>query len=358
MNQADAANDIVDRIVSFSLEHVTSMRTPNGLYCFDTPYESREQRGVSLRYSLMVLLGLQTAARGVHTVDGIDDLWQICTRHRDEGTAGDLGLALWADSRAGGEQTAALLDAVQRVATDEQLAPLVGMEIAWLAIGLAAALPVSPAAEPSLAAVVAHLERRRRAPSGLYYHDAASTVRRRLPNFATEIYTVLALTAVASATGDDGAQRNAIGLADHLLRLQLDDGGWPWLFDADRARVVERYEVYSVHQDAMAPMALNALTDLTGDSRYAAAAVGGLAWSHGDNELNTSLFDRAAGFAHRSIRRRRPLDRAVLAANAAADRLIGRPVLAGGALGVQLNRTMRPYHLGWILEAWGARRPS
>ena len=67
--------------------------------------------------------------------------------------------------------------------------------------------------------------------------------------------------------------------------MQLPDGGWPWLFDAERGTVVERYEVYSVHQDAMAPMGLFELSEATGDPRYRDAAVRGLAWIHGDNEL-------------------------------------------------------------------------
>src|SRR6202030_1743282 len=118
-------------------------------------------------------------------------------------------------------------------------------------------------------------------PSGLAYHEAHSRVRRRLPNFATAIYTLLALAVLGLRGLYRDAARDAGRMADHLLRLQLPDGGWPWLFDADRAEVVERFEIYSVHQDAMAPMALLALTEVTGNPRYAAAAQRGLAWSTG-----------------------------------------------------------------------------
>lgn len=127
-----------------------------------------------------------------------------------------------------------------------------------------------------------------------------------LPNFATEIYTVMALTAVARNDLDLASRNEAIRLADALLEMQRPDGGWPWLFNAARGTVVEPYEVYSVHQDAMAPMALLALTDLTGDERYAGAARRGLRWGFGHNELSVNFYDAAHHFAHRSIRRAAP----------------------------------------------------
>lgn len=270
-------------------------------------------------------------------------------------TPGDLGLALWADSRRGHGESERLLAALDKSVPDlDALAPLVGMEIGWMLVGLTEALEAVPAAEPLLRRVGAHLVGTRRARSGLYFHDGRSRIRRRLPNFATEIYTLLALAVLAQRDLLPGARENAEALGEALVRLQLPDGGWPWLFDADRGSVVERYEIYSVHQDAMAPMALIELSGLTGDRRWIDAAAAGLAWSHGENELGVDMFDEASGFAHRSIRRSRPWGRAVVLASSATALSAGRPLSAFGT-GVELNRTCRPYHLGWILEAWAGR---
>ncbi len=196
--------------------------------------------------------------------------------------------------------------------------------------------------------------KRRRADSALFRHDGASNSRTRFPNFATEIYAVLALATVAGFGLDDEAKAMAQGTADQLLRFQLPDGGWPWLFDARRGSVVENYEVYSVHQDAMAPMAMLELSAVTGDARYRDAAIAGLAWSRGQNELAVDLLDADHHFAHRSIRRKAPWNRIVLAANTAGSLAAGRPVMRSGGQ-VELNRTCRPYHLGWMLEAWAGR---
>ena len=146
-------------------------------------------------------------------------------------------------------------------------------------------------------------------------------------------------------------------LGDQLLRLQQPDGGWPWLFEAERGFVVEPYEIYTVHQDAMAPMALLELGDLTQDPQYRAAAVRGLAWSRGDNPLRADLILPGAQFAHRSIRRRTPWDRAALLASSAGAVLAHRPVHVPG-FALEINATCRPYHLGWILEAWAGREDA
>ena len=139
-----------------------------------------------------------------------------------------------------------------------------------------------------------------------------------------------------------------------LLRLQLPDGGWPWLYDAETGRIVERYEIYSVHQHAMAPMSLLELAEAAGEERYADAARAGLRWIEGTNELGVQMADPRARMIYRSIRRRRPLDRLLLYANTASSRLAGRSLMASGGA-VEVNAVCRPYELGWLLEAWCGR---
>jgi hypothetical protein len=347
----------VDQLVSFSLEHLPSLLLSSGLYCHDMTYEQREPRGESVRYSLMVLLGMQRAAQsGFRDLPDLDELWLRCLERQDSFSGGDLGLALWVDARREGaivDMLLARLDAI--VFSEEALGSLVGMEVAWILIGLAHVAGSHRRAEQPLDRVTEHLTRTRRAPSGMYYHDAASRFRRHLPNFATQIYTLLALSRLARTGRAPNAREHARVLAEHLVRLQLPDGGWPWLFDADRAHVVEPYEVYTVHQDAMAPMALLDFAELTGESRWADASVAGLAWSRGQNELEIDLLDIEQGFAHRSIRRRPPWDRLALASNSIMSRSLGRP-LVRRPVSVEVNRTCRPYHLGWILEAWAGRQ--
>lgn len=356
--QEESATELsLVELCSFAIDALPSLQHRSGLYCFDRSFQSAELRGESVRYSLMVWLGLhsaQTAGMAIH--DDLDGLFARCLDHPDL-TAGDLGLLLWCDSRRGNGQADALISRLDAATSGVgSLDPLAGMEIGWMLLGLAnqhGSRPLSTGGRALLGRILSHLRTKRTTSSALFSHQGNRHPRAMLPNFATEIYTVMALTAVARNDLDLASRNEAIRLADALLEMQRPDGGWPWLFNAARGTVVEPYEVYSVHQDAMAPMALLALTDLTGDERYADAARRGLRWGFGHNELSVNFYDAAHHFAHRSIRRAAPLDRIALWTNSATSRMAGVGVF-GDSRRLELNDTCRPYHLGWILEAWAA----
>lgn len=350
-----AARVRVDELVSFALEQLEGLRLPSGLYCFDRAEREPALRGESVRYSLMALLGYQRARdAGLDVRTDLDALFDTCVERVATFTPGDCGLALWAASRQHDRHVPELVRALeQRISAEHALEPRVGMEIAWMVLGLVAVARSEPSSASARRRVVEHFGARR-APSGLYYHDGSSRFRHRLPNFATQIYSLMALCALARAGLHDRALVDAITLGDHLLATQLANAGWPWLFDAERVRVVERFEVYTVHQDAMAPMAMLELTLLTGDVRYRDAAVRGLAWSRGENALRTDLLDIEGGFAYRSIRRRAPWDRIALGTASGGAMATGRAMKLP-EFALEVNRTTRPYHLGWMLEAWAGR---
>jgi hypothetical protein len=302
----------------------------------------------------MVSLGLMRAqgAGYEHDFDS-EGIRNAARREIDspEITPGDLGLFLWADARAGRRGEPDLPERLDASLADAGgLAAREGMELAWIVQGLA--LNDCGRRERFDEALEVLLGNQAR--SGLFYHSGTSGLRRRFPNFATEIYSVLALATVARLGLDDRALPAARRAADVLLVLQLEDGGWPWLYDADRGEIVERFEVYSVHQHGMAPMALLELAEVAGEERYVRAARRGLAWIHGRNELRQDMLDPHARMIYRSFRRRRPLDRLALYANTASARVLARPVWERGSA-VELNPTCRPYELGWLLEAWCGR---
>jgi hypothetical protein len=346
-----------DALVAFALESLRAMELPGGLFCHHRARGNANPVGVSLRYTLMVLIGLHEAERGGrrHGFE-LARIWHAAEGPVDaaELVPGDLGLFLWAAAaggRPGAEELAQRLDLALPAAGG--LVAREGMELAWIAQGAALQLVAGGGT-----AFERHLRQaldvllRNQAPSGLIHHSGSGR-RRRFPNFATQIYGVLALATAARLGLDDRALPAARRVADRLLELQLEDGGWPWLYDARSGRVVERYEIYSVHQHAMAPMGLLALADVAHEERYADAARRGLEWIHGRNELRRDMVDRAEGLIYRSIRRRKPLDRIALYANTAAAAGIRRPVVGRG--GVELFDITCSYELGWLVYAWGNR---
>jgi hypothetical protein len=352
-----SSQDRTRELVGFALHKLPAMQLADASFCFEVVEGEATPRGRSLRYTLIVLIGLLKAeAAGLQTTL---DSATIKARLLDELdspelTPGDLGLFLWADSRSGHEATERLLDKVSDSVEPEGHGALEGLELAWLVIGLAASTAERSSSRGELA-----LERALRQLNdnlmftGLLLHSGLGW-RRRFPNFATEIYGVQALARVGALRGDGSAIDAARRVADRLITLQRRNGAWPWLYDANRGEVVEPFEIYSVHQDAMVPMALLELTEASGEERYREAALRGLDWIWGRNELRRPMLDADAGMLYRSIRRRAPRDRAILYSNTLTS-YMGRPMLARYHGKLEVNATDRPYHLGWVLEAWSER---
>ena len=221
--------------------------------------------------------------------------------------------------------------------------------------GACAAVDAGFDGEPFMAVLKAVLSSRRSTKSPLFRQSGSQRGRSLFPNFATEIYSVLA--ALADHHGRVGNDSDSISearqLADLLIELRREDGGWPWIYHAEKSAVVEPYQIYSVHQDAMAPMAMFALTDATGDMSYARSAVEGLPWCFGQNEMNFNFYDSEKQFAHRAIKRKGWADRIELWSNTALAVSPWQTRLKLGA--AEINATCRPYHLGWVLEAWCGR---
>ncbi len=345
----------VDELLRFSAGVLETLRRDDGIYCFDRTWEDPTLRGRSLRYSIMVLLGLTRFEQcGRHSGVDLDQLHQLIHRERDALSIGDLGLLLWADVRRGSELADATLgDLVRRTDSSDALAGLEGMETAWVQLGAVEALADGLDAGAMFERSDAEMQARR-VSSGLFVHHRTSGQRRLLPNFATQVYALLALAETARHDLRSTSKSEAVQLAERLIELRRPDAAWPWLFHAERGVVVEPYELYSVHQDAMAPMAFFALAEVTGDDRFAEAAVEGYEWCFGNNELGFDFYDVSNRFAHRAIRRRGVADQANLWANTALS-LVGASarIDLGGA---SVNTTCRPYHLGWILEAWSGRQ--
>lgn len=342
----------IPALLEFCDAVLPTLRLANGLYCFDREFGSPEVRGTSPRYTLMVALGAERGARaGLDLAVDATELADVVMADQAALTLGDRGLLLWLLARLGDDRADRVLAGLSSVRADD-LVELEGMEIGWLVTGAAVAVGAGRSAEQLLAVVLDALWSRRATSSPLFHHKGAGR-RAVLPNFATQIYSVLALAEVARATDDQKAIAAAVELSDLLIDSRDDDFGWPWLFHSERGTVVERYQVYSVHQDAMAPMALFAVSEVTGDDRYATAGAEGLEWCYGRNELSFHFYDPANRFAHRAIRRKGAADRAELWANTAFG-LAGAPQRLD--VGPRtINATCRPYHLGWVIEAWAGR---
>ena len=123
------------------------------------------------------------------------------------------------------------------------------------------------------------------------------------------------------------------------------------------AAVVEGYPVYSVHQHAMAPMALLDLAEAGGDD-HGAEIASGLGWLTTHPEVTGELVDSEHGVVWRKVGRREPRKavRRLSAVTTAARSGMRVPGLDRAFPPVVIDHECRPYELGWLLYAW--LRPS
>jgi hypothetical protein len=345
--------------------------------------------GMNVRYTAVAALGLsrwepevrREVLQGQDVADLVPGVLGLALAGRDQGA---LALAVWAAVEVG---EAVPRDAVSGDAVVEEERTVRAVDRLLDGVGAGAAVPTVDHAWTVVALLGAartarladqvggadHLHRtaeqaaRRlmaaQGTGGLFPHclPAArlSRIRSHVGCFADQVYPVQALARFAAAAGDRQALEASARCAERIVALQGHRGQWWWHYDWRHATVVEGYPVYSVHQHAMAPMALLELREAGGpDLRSAVAS--GLGWLVERPESPDDLVADDLGVIWRKIGRREPRKavRTIRAATTAA-----RPQLHLGWLDAvfppgPVDRECRPYELGWLAYAWPAPHRS
>jgi len=336
------------------------------LFCFRLRRPERRDvlEGLSPRYTAIVLIGLRDEVSAVgREVFGSHEAADVCAalarRLHDSDRLGDVALGLWA-SRLWDVKSAGDLRR-QLESMDPTRGPHPTVELAW-ALTAASVRPALAGSDEGLARRLADQLMSRRSPaSGLFAHAPATARGSRLRGhvccFADWVYPVQALAHFYALTGDERAREAACKAARVMCSLQGDAGQWWWHFDVRTARVVERYPVYAVHQDGMAPMALFDLEETCAVS-HRAAIDRGMAWLYRPAESGTSLIDEPAGVIWRKVARKEPgkLSRSLQAAASRLHSGFRVPLLDTLFPPGEIDFECRPYHLGWLLHAWPERR--
>jgi hypothetical protein len=198
------------------------------------------------------------------------------------------------------------------------------------------------------------LSERYHSHSGLFF-NASVGLRRRFSSFASQTYLTLACYHYGELTGNLRALGMAKECTRRLIELQGAQGEWPWFYDARQGRVLDFYEVYSVHQYGMAPAFLECAErhDVRGARN---ALVTGFKWVLGHNQLRKSMLVPGLQLSFRSQVRSGELH----TSKQRALRAIGNSILRrDGPLvdpaGLALRLECRSYELGWILWSFGKR---
>jgi len=332
----------------------TYIRTENGM---------RRER-VSHRYTMMTLLGLaryeQFGGRsGIATAPILNALIDDVSWIK---AAGDLGLLLWTCAELNPDL---LPDVYKKVGAQTALARFADgrsgstFEVAWYLTGLASCYLAGHRDLPGLSeqtAIARRILESNCGPSGVYGHLSRTVslpgrFRGRIGSFADQVYPTIAFSRLSQALQDSEARQFAMRTAEKMCELQGPMGEWSWHYDSVTGRVVSRYPVFSVHQHAMGPMMLFAVSDATGID-FSGAIYKGLAWIR-NNELHQDFVEPSLGLVWRCIY----LDRLDAWTDAALRFLQLRqgPVSASR---LKVRYECRPYELGWMLYAFAAKCPK
>lgn len=312
--------------------------------------------GTSRRYGAIIALGLlRLPEPDQRAVLGGEDCYELVGRMAKrldtETSRGDVALLCWAAAEAGHSE---LPHAVHRLRElDRRAGPLDVVAAAWVVTGLVAARRHVDV-EEHLAVARRRLLAARAA--AVYPHmigGATSWYRAHVGSFADQIYPVQALARLHRSGDDPVALATAESVAGTICRAQGEAGQWWWHYDARTGSVVEGYPVYSVHQHAMAPMALLDLAE-AGGHRHLRAICRGLDWLARPTETSEDLVLDDPTIIWRKVARNDPM-KAVRGLRAAATGV--RPgqrlpsldrVFPPGTV----DHECRPYELGWLLLAW------
>src|SRR3984885_7997295 len=311
--------------------------------------------GASPRYGAITALGLlrlpEPAQREVLADEvGLDLVGRLAKRLDEETSRGDVALLCWAAAEAGHGD---LPHALQRLAdVDRRDGPVDVIAAAWVVTALVAARRHADV-EQHLAAA---RDRLLAARDVLYPHVIGGTGAL-FPShgggFADQVYPLQALARLHGSADDPVALAAAEAVAAGICLAQGEAGQWWWHYDSRTGGVVEGYPVYSVHQHAMAPMALLDRPDAGGPSCLEAICRG-LRWLARPTETSEDLVLDEPPITWRKVARsdQRKMVRGLRAASTRLRPGMRLPLLDRVFRPGTVDHECRPYELGWLLLAW------
>jgi hypothetical protein len=314
--------------------------------------------GRSVRYGAIAALGLrhlpEAAQRDVLVGETCYDLVGRLTKRLDEITSpGDAAMLCWAAADIGHAELPRALARLAELARSGDAAPRYVVDAAWAVSALVAARPHADV-EADLAAARNRLLAARTGP--LYPHVIGRGMgwyRAHVGCFADQVYPIQALARLHGSANDPAALKAASEVAAGICAEQGEAGQWWWHYDSRTGDVVEGYPVYSVHQHAMAPMALLDLAD-AGGPHHLEAICRGVRWLSGPPETREPLVLDDPAITWRKVARADPR-KAVRGLRAATTRI--RPGMRLSAIDRifppgTVDHECRPYELGWLLMTW------
>lgn len=324
--------------------------------------------GESFRYTIIALLGLKRYEQhlGPSPIPITETLNEAIRKRGSIGYAGDAGLLLWLTAMADPERLDEVysgLDISRTWKSYRDASSGMTTELSWLLTGLCYAMLKGTRSASGLADTAVEVYERIRANygwKGVFGHQHGRSIigalRGNIGCFADQVYPIYAFAKFAETYGSREALEICRQCSDTICQLQGSHGQWWWYYNAKTGRTAGRYPVFSVHQEAMAPMALFAAAERTGVD-YEAPVYKGLEWILGKNELGIDMRDLSRktiwrNFCEKRWKQNRKLE--LLSA------MLGNPTDESALVDLEILYECRPYCFGWLLYAFADKvgKPS
>jgi hypothetical protein len=363
MNNRDVSTLTNSPLVDYALKGLDRCWLPEfGRWSHIYHLDSRNQPNESVPpsdvfYTLNVLLGMARVRRVPRNID-LTETFRKNARYLLTMPVSKyaFGVALW----AGAELGLALPDDVIRhidamISDRSRWRSFSAQDLGMIVAGLVGqAKGDKKKWSPIATELFAFLLDRYHSASGLFF-DSAFGARRRYASFATQTYLLLACYAYGELMNNDRAIQIANACTRRLIELQGPNGEWPWFFDAASGRVLDFYEVYSVHQYGMAPAFLE-LAERHGVLEARTAITNGFKWVLGQNQLATPMLVPDLHLSIRSQVRKGELHtKKWRVFRALQNSMLGRQAVLTDPSELELRLECRSYELGWILWSFGQR---
>lgn len=311
-----------------------------------------------LYYSLNVLLGMAKVQKLVPDIPyDVPELFvSLCDElPRHTVRNGAWGMALWAAAELGLDTPDVPAVRLRRLAADPSPAASWTAQDLGLSLSGATAQARQETAWRPIARVLSELLLQRFRGPGALFRDSGTGPRRHFATFATQVYAALSLYQWAELANDPVALSAANECAAKLIELQGPLGEWPWFYLPHGDRVLDPYEVYSVHQHGMAPAVMHHAVE-HGVPGARQAIVSGFQWIFGSNAMAASMLRPDLRLIYRSQRRYGLGGRRTVRFMRAAARAVrGGANWPAKTPELELTEEMRSYEYGWLLWSFGAR---
>ncbi len=344
-----------------ALSRLPELQVASGLFRASARVEGVEDEGApatTLRAGAVVLLGLLRADQ--NDVEHPFSTGSLRTRvlgdlGADEATPGDLGLAMWAESRGEGGAVSEIHGLMLRK-IEKRLDLVTLDELSWIVSGLTEAT-VRFGEEAGLTQLLDdaanELAGRSVRETG-FLRDVHRRRRGAVTPVGSQFHALNALSQLVRAGYDEPAADRAAGLSKALLAIQREDGAWPGLVDPQRGEAAAYYPVLAVTQVAHAQSSLRRASSILEGIESEAACDLALAWANGGNILKFDLIHEEEARMDRGILPRKEPGAVQRGITTAARRIRGR-LQEPDPGDLILDPAVSSEDLGWVLEAWAGR---